>query len=105
MTPARHLAPLDGRDESRNDRGLLTRLTPLGKYSEAEPVLAPLCVDLDGTLVYSDTLVEGLFRVIRSHPAPIVLTWRSGLSRGRSQTLKREVAGRGAAGSGDAALQ
>ena len=33
-----------------------------------EPHLVPLCVDLDGTLVQSDTLVDSLFVFLRQHP-------------------------------------
>jgi 4-hydroxybenzoate polyprenyltransferase/phosphoserine phosphatase len=32
-------------------------------------VLRPLCVDMDGTLVKSDTLVDSLLALMRSHPA------------------------------------
>ncbi len=34
----------------------------------AEP---PLCVDLDGTLVKSDTLVDSLLALLRTHPAKV----------------------------------
>ena len=32
----------------------------------------PLCVDLDGTLVATDTLWESLLRICRSHPAALL---------------------------------
>jgi len=34
--------------------------------------LRPLCVDLDGTLVKSDTLVDSLFALVRTRPAQLV---------------------------------
>jgi len=37
--------------------------------SQASAVDVPLCVDLDGTLVKSDTLVDSLLALARSHPA------------------------------------
>ena len=52
----------------------------------------PLCVDLDGTLVRSDTLVEGFARLVRRNlwNCMAVLRW---LLRGRAQ-LKAEIAAR-----------
>lgn len=46
-------------------------------------VLRPLCVDLDGTLVKSDTLVDSLLVLTRTHPA---LLWKlpSRLIRGKA---------------------
>ena len=54
--------------------------------SEPKPsaaVLRPLCVDLDGTLVKSDTLVDSLLVLSRTHPA---LLWKlpSRLIRGKA---------------------
>src|SRR5712691_11121871 len=62
--------------ESRNDRSL--------------PPDAPLCVDLDGTLLTTDTLAEGIILLIRQRPWYLlrVLLW---LVRGRIY-LKRQVA-------------
>jgi len=34
-----------------------------------DAALRPLCVDLDGTLVKSDTLVDSLLALVRTHPA------------------------------------
>jgi len=50
----------------------------------------PLCVDLDGTLVKTDTLLEGLVQMLRRHPLALLLLpfW---LLRGRAY-LKRRVA-------------
>ena len=52
----------------------------------------PLCIDLDGTLVKSDTLVDSLCALARNHPADLLLVpgW---LARGKA-ALKREVAAR-----------
>src|SRR5580692_9082589 len=58
----------------------------------AAPPLRPLCVDLDGSLVKSDTLLDGLWLLARRHPAQLFLVpfW---LARGRA-ALKIEVASR-----------
>lgn len=52
--------------------------------------LRPLCVDLDGTLVKSDTLFDGVFQFLRRHPLQF---WRLPLwlAGGRAR-LKMEVA-------------
>jgi 4-hydroxybenzoate polyprenyltransferase len=52
--------------------------------------LPPLCVDLDGTLIKSDTLLDGIFQYARRNPLSV---WRLPLwlSRGRAN-LKIEVA-------------
>lgn len=49
-----------------------------------------LCVDLDGTLIRSDLLVEGVLRLLRHHPLAV---WRLPLwlAKGRA-TLKGEIA-------------
>jgi 4-hydroxybenzoate polyprenyltransferase/phosphoserine phosphatase len=39
-------------------------------------LLRPLCVDLDGTLVKSDTLVDSLLVLLRTHPAIALKTFR-----------------------------
>src|ERR1044071_4358863 len=53
---------------------------------------AVLCVDLDGTLVRTDTLLEGVLRVLKGHPGMlfVLFAW---LFRGRAY-LKRKVAER-----------
>ena len=53
----------------------------------------PLCVDLDGTLVKSDTLHDSLCLLLRSHPAAILLLplW---VARGGKARAKAEVASR-----------
>ncbi len=50
----------------------------------------PLCVDLDGTLTTSDTLIESVFILIKQSPLSIInlLIW---LFRGKAY-LKRQVA-------------
>ena len=40
-------------------------------------LLRPLCVDLDGTLVKSDTLVDSLLVLLRTHPRSALKTFRS----------------------------
>jgi 4-hydroxybenzoate polyprenyltransferase len=45
--------------------------------------LRPLCVDLDGTLVKSDTLVDSLLALVRTHPA-LVFRLPSRLLRGKA---------------------
>src|SRR5215471_13829686 len=51
-----------------------------------------LCVDLDGTLVYSDTLLESILRLLRRNPGSVfsLFLW---LWKGRAR-LKRKVAER-----------
>ena len=64
--------------------------TPIGN---AGPVaLVPLVVDLDGTLLRSDTLVESLFMVARPHPLTLLMVplW---LAQGRAR-LKQGLAER-----------
>ena len=52
----------------------------------------PLCIDLDGTLVRSDTLVESLLVVLKQRPWLVLLLplW---LLRGKAE-LKRQIAAR-----------
>ena len=49
----------------------------------------PLCVDLDGTLVKSDTLVDALLLMVRTHTVDLVRI-PSWILQGKA-TLKREV--------------
>jgi len=51
--------------------------------SLASAAEAPLCVDLDGTLVKSDTLVDSLLVLARTHPA-LVLTLPGRVLRGKA---------------------
>ncbi|MGB7267259.1 MAG: prenyltransferase, partial [Terracidiphilus sp.] len=51
--------------------------------------LRPLCVDLDGTLVKSDTLIDSLLALARKHPA-LLLALPAQLLRGRA-AFKRYV--------------
>ncbi|CNH78067.1 Uncharacterised protein [Yersinia bercovieri] len=50
----------------------------------------PLCIDLDGTLVRTDTLVESFFLLIKKNPfyAFLCVLW---LLRGKA-SLKNEIA-------------
>jgi 4-hydroxybenzoate polyprenyltransferase/phosphoserine phosphatase len=41
----------------------------VSKPIATEVTLRPLCVDLDGTLVKSDTLIDSLLALVRTHPA------------------------------------
>jgi 4-hydroxybenzoate polyprenyltransferase/phosphoserine phosphatase len=64
-------------------------------FPEALPVLdvalgtQPLCVDLDGTLVKSDTLYDSVLAMARQHPAS-VLQLPGGLGQGKA-ALKRHI--------------
>jgi 4-hydroxybenzoate polyprenyltransferase/phosphoserine phosphatase len=61
----------------------------LGGEQPHAPSSRPLCVDLDGTLVKNDTLVDSLLLMVRTHPAdlPRIPGW---IARGKA-ALKREV--------------
>jgi 4-hydroxybenzoate polyprenyltransferase/phosphoserine phosphatase len=62
----------------------------LSTYASLHPVSAPvLCVDLDGTLVKSDTLVDSTLAIARSHPATLlqIPKW---LTQGKA-ALKRHI--------------
>ncbi len=76
----------------------LTEPTPELHASGAVPDLAvaaselPLCVDLDGTLVKSDTLVDAILLLIRQQPdSP--LHWPAWVRKGKAG-FKREITGR-----------
>ncbi len=58
----------------------------------APAAVLPLCVDLDGTLVKSDTLLDSLCVLARSHPA-VLLRLPLWLAGGKA-ALKREVTAR-----------
>ncbi|MBP1475475.1 UbiA family prenyltransferase [Frateuria sp. MAH-13] len=57
-----------------------------------EDTIRPLCVDLDGTLIHTDLLIESALLLLRSNPLFVfaMLAW---LFRGRA-VLKREIAAR-----------
>ena len=60
--------------------------------AETHVVRLPLCVDLDGTLIKTDVLLESLFTLLKQHPwAVILVPWW--LLRGRA-FLKRQIAAR-----------
>jgi 4-hydroxybenzoate polyprenyltransferase len=63
-----------------------SRKTP----ASPETGLQPLCVDLDGTLIRCDTLIEGVFRVLRDKPSNVIRILRRAFSG--IPALKREVA-------------
>ena len=67
-------------------------MTATAAIAEPTHTTRPLCVDLDGSLVKSDTLLDGLWLMIRRHPGQL---WRLPLwlARGRA-ALKIEVAKR-----------
>ena len=54
------------------------------------PESVPLCVDLDGTLIKSDTFQDSLLLLVRTHPARLLAVARL-LPRGRAR-LKQEIA-------------
>ena len=65
---AKHCQPQDSPwsiDLQRGERLLQTISQPESTHA----TLRPLCVDLDGTLVKSDTLVDSLLVLMRTHPA------------------------------------
>lgn len=70
--------------------GRISVATPLGNPGQIAQV--PLVVDLDGTLLRSDTLVESLFMVARTHPLTLAMLplW---LAQGRAR-LKHGLAAR-----------
>jgi 4-hydroxybenzoate polyprenyltransferase len=74
---------------SDGPRGTLTEDAAI---AEPKSLPRPLCVDLDGSLVKSDTLFDALWLLVRRHPAQL---WRLPLwlARGRAG-LKIEVASR-----------
>src|SRR5215470_14910566 len=57
-----------------------------------KPARQVLCVDLDGTLVRTDTLLEGVLRILKREPL-LVFALFGWLLRGRAY-LKRKVAER-----------
>jgi len=63
-------------------------------HGAARAVLKPLCVDLDGTLVRTDTLWESIAVLLKNRPW-IVLAFPFWLLRGRAQ-FKRQIASRAA---------
>ncbi len=79
--------------ESLEDYGVMpdTRDRKTG-YAMAGAVDPPLCVDLDGTLVKSDTLVDSIMLLVRQQPAS-PLHWLGWLRKGRAG-FKREVTNR-----------
>src|SRR5208337_459362 len=54
---------------SRGERLPQSISKPISQPESSHPALLPLCVDLDGTLVKSDTLVDSLLALLRTHPA------------------------------------
>jgi 4-hydroxybenzoate polyprenyltransferase len=69
-------------------------LAHIAPYQQAEDHSVPLCVDLDGTVVRSDTLLESVLSLVRSDPLSLLRLplWLMG---GRAH-LKEEVAKRAA---------
>ncbi len=63
-----------------------------GKRAVDEPANIPLCVDLDGTLVYTDTSWESVVRLLRSRPW-MAFCFPLWLIRGRAR-FKAEIASR-----------
>jgi FMN phosphatase YigB (HAD superfamily) len=65
---------------------------PTGSGAENASFEVPLCVDLDGTLVKSDTLVDAILLLVRQQPAS-PLQWPGWVSKGKAG-FKREITGR-----------
>lgn len=61
---------------------------------ESKPELRPLCVDLDGTLVKTDTFAQALLLLIRTRPAALlsIPRWASNGLAAFKQRVAREVA-------------
>ncbi len=70
----------------------MSQASPSLKELERESARRPLCVDLDGTLVKSDTLMDSLLLLVRTHPGAALMLpfW---LLRGKA-ALKAEVTSR-----------
>jgi 4-hydroxybenzoate polyprenyltransferase/phosphoserine phosphatase len=49
----------------------VTRSTTIAQPESPDATLRPLCVDLDGTLVKSDTLIDSLLALARNHPGAL----------------------------------
>jgi len=47
-------------------------LAPATAIPEANPVSVPLCVDLDGSLVATDTLVESVLLMVKQSPTSLL---------------------------------
>jgi 4-hydroxybenzoate polyprenyltransferase/phosphoserine phosphatase len=62
------------------------------RLNPESPLARPLCVDLDGTLVRTDTLIETLLQLVRRNP--LVLFLMPGWLAAGLANFKREVAGR-----------
>src|SRR5689334_15153024 len=62
------------------------------RSTSESPSAVPLCVDLDGTLLKTDTLVESLLTLLKVRPLAVLFIplW---FVRGRAR-LKREIAAR-----------
>ncbi len=74
--------------EGIQDIGVVRDSTPPELPGDASTDL-PLCVDLDGTLVKSDTLLDAVLLLIRQQPAS-TLHWLSWLKKGKAG-FKREI--------------
>ncbi len=59
-----------------------------GAAVQADPSAVPLCVDLDGTLVKSDTLVDTVIVLARQSPAS-VLQFPQWISQGKASFKKK----------------
>ena len=69
-----------------------TSTQPVSVYDELNAAEPPLCVDLDGTLVKSDTLVDAVLLLLRQQPRS-PLQWPGWLRSGRAG-FKREITDR-----------
>jgi 4-hydroxybenzoate polyprenyltransferase len=74
---------------------IMTYIAPPPKVdltTHAGTEIGPLCVDLDGSLIATDTLWESLMLLVKSHPAAL-LQFPLWLSKGKA-ALKQEIASR-----------
>jgi 4-hydroxybenzoate polyprenyltransferase len=55
-------------------KGVSTVSRAAAQESPSSPLARPLCVDLDGTLVKSDTLLDSLMVLVRTHPFAALMT-------------------------------
>lgn len=72
--------------------GVAADSAPIWLLGEGSAELRPLCVDLDGTLVKSDTLLDATLLLLRQQPRS-PLYWPAWLRKGRAG-FKREVTSR-----------
>ncbi len=83
------ILPLLMADRAGMQTSFLTSAAPFAGTDAYVSVSRPLCVDLDGTLVKNDTLVDSLLVMVRTH-SQALLSVPGWILKGKA-TLKREV--------------